>query len=81
MCIRDSYKGDPPWEEYWWHEVARPGGHKNIALEEWDACLWAQEDRLRSPLEAGTRYLHAGDNTVEVGSAAKGRSSNLALNR
>ena len=78
---RPVFKADPPWQDYWWTEVARPGGFQNIALEEWDAVLWSAEDRLRTGREAGCRYLHAGDNTVQVCSAAKGRSSNAAINK
>ena len=46
-----------------------------IMLEEGDASVWSLEDRLSRPEELNTRSLQCGDNTGQVGSFTKGRSS------
>ena len=64
-----------------WHEIGRPGFYRNIALEEWAAGNWALRTRLERPAELGTRCVQLGDNSVQVGSQAKGRSSTRRVNR
>jgi hypothetical protein len=66
--------------DVWWTTVARPGGHALIMLEEAEATLWSMEDRCQRPAERGTRNIEFGDNAASVGSLAKGRSANRALN-
>ena len=63
-----------------WHEIGRSGGYKHITLEEAECCLWSVENRLKRPLEVGSRVIHAGDNAPQIASFIKGRSSSRKLN-
>ena len=74
-------KAHLPLDDYYWHEVPRPGGTSHIAFEEYSAYIWSLERRLLRVGELGTRCLQLGDNQTQVGAHAKGRSSSVALNR
>jgi hypothetical protein len=84
-CPMDQHKhlqvSSLPLDGFYWHQVGRPGGYSNIALEEYSAYLWSLEDRLRRPMEFGRRVLHIGDNGWQVCAEVKGRSSNRLINR
>ena len=69
-----------PVDDYYWHEIPRPGFTRHIALEEYAAFNWSAEARMHRPHECGVRAVHLGDNATQVAAHAKGRSSSYKLN-
>ena len=69
-----------PLAQSFWHTVPRPGGYAHITLEEYDAFLWVETEKLLRGV-IGHRTVHVGDNAGQVGAHAKGRSSNRRVNR
>lgn len=61
--------------------ISRPGGFRNIAEEEYIADNSALERRIHARHGVDVRCLEAGDNTVAVAAAVKGRSSCRRIHR
>ena len=70
-----------PVKEFSWLLAGRPGGHRNIVLEELAAQCWSIEERLKRPNDFGTRILQGCDSASGTGALLKGRSPSRAVNR
>jgi hypothetical protein len=51
-------------DRLYWHQTGRPGHFEIIAIEEYEAYIWAIESRVFWKDECGQRVLRIGDNAV-----------------
>ena len=68
-------KASVPTGMHFWHYISRPGYYRHILLEEWAALVWGLETRFSRPNELCKRMVHLGDNSPQIASQVKGRSS------
>lgn len=73
-----------PHDSYAWKTVAKPGGCRQITLEEAAALNWSLHDRLRRLKEFNSKILQGVDSAAAAGAYngayKKGRSQSRSLN-